>query len=76
MVKTIGEVKITNPDSIKRMDFFGAGFMEFLVIDRWKYKGRGRPRKTDYITIAKAWQKINASSIDKTITVRNTQLLK
>ena len=40
--------------------YYGDGLMgEKIIIDRRKYKGLGRPRKSDYITLKEAQKQIN-----------------
>jgi hypothetical protein len=57
--KTIGEVKITNPATKKRFDFWAASIDKMKVLDRFVYKGHGRPRKTDYCTLQELERKLN-----------------
>lgn len=49
--------------TVERLDVkaFSGGFDFFnrLVIDPEKYRGRGRPRKTDYTTLQKIQQQLN-----------------
>lgn len=40
-------------------DFYGYSFGDTLLIDRWKYKGIGRPKKTDYINLKGLQKKVN-----------------
>ena len=40
-------------------EFYGQSLSEQLVINRLKYKGRGRPRKEDYHTFTEAQSQIN-----------------
>ena len=44
---------------------YGSSLMEERnIIDRFKYKGRGRPRNEDYITIEEAQKKLNRLRAD------------
>lgn len=46
-------------NSIKE-GIYGDGLFEApIIVDREKYQGRGRPRKTDYISVIQAQRKIN-----------------
>jgi hypothetical protein len=44
----------------KKLDLYGVSFVSYMIIDRWIYRGRGRPRKTDYAPIWLLQNKINA----------------
>lgn len=46
--------------------FYVEGALEQLYLDRFKYRGRGRPRKADYSTLAELQKSIN--------TLRNKQI--
>lgn len=35
-------------------DFYSDGLFDCVVLDRTKYRGKGRPRKTDYISLTEA----------------------
>lgn len=48
--------KVPNP-----AEFYSHGSMEITYLDRWIYRGKGRPRKTDYSTISLLQKKINAT---------------
>ena len=44
-----------------KMGFYGDSLFEApTIIDREKYQGKGRPRKTDYISVIQAQKKINS----------------
>jgi hypothetical protein len=38
---------------------YGVSLIESLIINRLRYSGRGRPRKTDYQTVEEAQKQIN-----------------
>ena len=38
--------------------FYGAGLLEQLLLDPFKYRGRGRPRKIDYSTLKEIQEKM------------------
>lgn len=40
-------------------DFYGADLFEQVIKDPFKYRGKGRSRKTDYITVREASKKFN-----------------
>lgn len=40
-------------------DFYGVSMYDCFVLNRLTYKGRGRPRKTDYISVKELLKKIN-----------------
>ena len=44
---------------IKSDDFYSVGIADAKIIDRFIYRGRGRPRKTDYSTSRILDKKIN-----------------
>ena len=49
-------------------EFWSDGVMGGLYLDRWIYRGKGRPRKEDYSTLAVLQKKINnerAKEIDR-----------
>ena len=48
--------KVPNP-----AEFYSHGSMGITYLDRWLYRGKGRPRKTDYSTISLLQKKINAT---------------
>ena len=43
-------------------EFYGVSIMDQVIIDRFKYKGKGRPRKVDYISIREAQRQLNTIS--------------
>lgn len=43
-----------------RDDYWGRGLMDQPVLDYFLYRGRGRPRKTDYSPLSVIQTKINA----------------
>lgn len=45
---------MTNTD-----DFYSPGISDIRLIDRFIYRGRGRPRKTDYTTFSSLQIKVN-----------------
>jgi isopenicillin N synthase-like dioxygenase len=44
---------------MRKEELYGVSFIENRIINRLKYSGRGRPRKTDYQTIEEAQKQIN-----------------
>lgn len=48
---------MTNQNKEKGLELYGVTFRN--VIDRIRYKGRGRPRKVDYITFEEVQKRIN-----------------
>lgn len=40
-------------------EFYGVGIIDKLHLDYFKYKGRGRPKKTDYSPLSELQRKIN-----------------
>ena len=62
MGKTIGEVQIINPAARERIEqFYSPSILESaMFVNPRTYKGRGRPRKTDYMTLAESWQFLNS----------------
>lgn len=51
--------QINNLSVPKDQVFYGDGLLDLLMIDRFKYKGRGRPRKIDYTTLREVQKRIN-----------------
>ena len=45
--------------SLKQGLYGDSLFTAPLIVDREKYSGRGRPRKSDYISVIQAQRKIN-----------------
>ena len=43
---------------MKKISIYGVSIIEDKIIDRFKYRGRGRPRQGDYCTIKEAQKKI------------------
>lgn len=49
-------------------DFYPPSVLEKPILDRSKYRGKGRPRKIDYMSLIMAQQKINqafSNAIDR-----------
>lgn len=40
-------------------DFYSLDLFEQMIKNPFKYRGKGRPRKIDYITIREAYKKYN-----------------
>ena len=41
-------------------EFYGLSILEQPMLDRFKYRGRGRPRKIDYSSFEEINKKLNA----------------
>lgn len=39
-------------------EFYSQSVIELRILNRFTYKGKGRPRKTDYITIKEAMNQV------------------
>ena len=47
------------PTAIEKEDFYGESLIEGRMLNRFTYKGRGRPKATDYSTLDEIQHDLN-----------------